>query len=117
VAIGAAVDIRHTVVLAVILPIAVLVIAGLTAAMIFGAYRRAQLRQDLLRGRGAVEIVGFVWLIVGLTIGVAFALRAAGSPAPATIATVIGGVLMTAGGPFLMRRLRRLMLSNRAGLQ
>jgi hypothetical protein len=117
VGIGAAVDTRRTAVLAAVLPIAVLVIAGLTAAMIFGAYQRAQLRQDLIAGRGAVEIVGFVWLVVGLSIGVAFGLRAAGAPLPATIATAIGGVALTACGPVLMRRLRRLMLSNRAGLR
>jgi hypothetical protein len=64
-----------------------------------------------------VEIVGFVWLVVGVTIGVAFGLRAAGAPAPATIATAIGGVALAGGGPVLMRRLRRLMLSNRAGLR
>jgi hypothetical protein len=118
VAIGAAVDSHRTVALAATIPVAVLVIAGLTAAMIFGAYRHAQVRsQQLLGGRGAIEIVGFVWLVVGLTIGVAFGLRAAGAPLPATIATAIGGVALAAGGPFLMRRLRQLMLSNRAGLR
>jgi hypothetical protein len=118
VAIGGAVDTHKTVALAATLPVAVLVITGLTAAMIFGVYRRAQVRsQQLLGGRGAVEIVGFVWLVVGLSIGVAFGLRGAGSPLPATIATAIGGVALAAGGPVLMRRLRRLMLSNRAGLR
>jgi hypothetical protein len=116
VAIGAAVDTHSATVLAVVIPIAVVVIAGVTAAMIFGAYRRARVRdRELLGGRGAVAIVGFTWLIVGLTLGVAFGLRAAGAHLPATIATVIGGAALVTGGPLLMRTLRGIMLGNRAG--
>ena len=116
VVIGAAADYRHTVVLAVAIPVAALVIAGLTGAMIFGAYRRVRVRDtDLLGGRGAVAIVGLVGLVVGLTLGVGFGLRALGSPAPATIATAVGAVVLAAGGPLLMRRLRRIMLGRRAG--
>jgi hypothetical protein len=115
-AIGAATDTRDAVVLAVVIPVCALLIAALTAAMIFGAYRRAQLRSsDLLGGRGAVAIVAFVWLVVGLTLGIGFALRAAGAHLPATIATVVGGAALVTGGPFLMRRLRQIMLGNRAG--
>jgi hypothetical protein len=116
VAIGAAVDTHSAAVLAVVLPIAVLVIAGLTAAMIFGTYRRVRVRdRELLGDRGALAIVGFTWLIVGLTLGLAFGLRAAGVPRPATIATVAGGAALVTGGPLLMRALRRIMLGNRAG--
>ncbi len=116
VAIGAAVDTRRQVVLATVIPVAVLVIAALTAGMIFGAYRHAQLRSsELLRGRGAGAIVGFVWLVVGLTLGIGFALRAAGVGVPATLATVVGGAALVTGGPYLMRRLRQIMLGNRAG--
>jgi len=115
-AIGAATDTRDAVVLAVVIPICALLIAALTAAMIFGAYRRAQLRSsDLLGGRGAVAIVAFVWLVVALTLGIGFALRAAGAHLPATIATAVGGAALVTGGPFLMRRLRQIMLGNRAG--
>jgi hypothetical protein len=116
VAIGAAADTRDAAVLAVVIPIAAVIIAALTAGMIFGAYRRAQVRSSaLLGGRGAMEIVGFVWLVVGLTLGLAFALRAAGAGLPATIATSIGGAALVIGGPVLMRRLRRIMLGNRDG--
>ncbi len=116
VAIGAAVDTHSATVLAVVIPVAVLVIAGLTAAMIFGTYRRARVRdRELLGDRGALAIVGFTWLIVGLTLGLAFGLRAAGAHWPGTIATVIGGAALVAGGPLLMRALRRIMLGNRAG--
>jgi hypothetical protein len=116
IAIGLAVDTRRSVVLAIVLPIAVTVLAALTGAMILGAYRGARVRSsELLGARGAASIVGFVWLVVGLTLGSGFALRAAGSSAPATIATVIGSAAMVIGGPVLGRSLRRTMLANRAG--
>ena len=116
VVIGAATDTRRVAVLAVAIPVAVIIIAALTLGMIFGTYRRAQVRSaELLGNRGALLIVGFVWLVVGLTLGIGFGLRAAGAPAPATIATAIGGAALAAGGPALMRRLRTIMLGNRAG--
>ena len=116
VAIGAAADTRRAAVLAVVIPIAAVLIAALTAGMIFGAYRHAQLHSsELLGGRGAVAIVGFVWLVVALTLGIGFALRAAGAHLPATIATAIGGAALVTAGPFLMRKLREIMLGNRAG--
>jgi hypothetical protein len=116
VVIGAATDTRRVAVLAVAIPVAVVIIAALTLGMIFGTYRRAQVRSaELLGDRGALLIVGFVWLVLGLTLGIGFGLRAAGVPAPATIATAIGGAALAASGPPLMRRLRTIMLSNRAG--
>jgi len=114
--IGLATDTRRPVVLAIVIPVAVAVLAGLTGAMIFGAYRRARIRSsELLGARGALLIVGFVWLIVGLTLGCGFALRAAGSSAPATIGTAIGGAALVVGGPVLGRWLRQTMLANRDG--
>jgi hypothetical protein len=116
VAIGAAVDSRSHLVLGVTIPSAAIVLVTLTGAMIFGVPGRVRVvGNDLLGPRAALAIVGYVWLIVGLTLGAGFALRAAGASAPATIATVIGGVAMVATGPFLSRWLRRTMLANRAG--
>ncbi len=114
-AVGAATDTHRTVVLAVVIPVAVVVIVALTGLMIFGAYRGAQVGSELLGERGAVYIVAFVWVVVGLTLGVGFGLRAAGVPWPSTIATAVGGAALAYGGPWLMRRLRTIMLSNRAG--
>jgi len=116
VAIGAAADTQRRVILAIVIPAAVIVLVALTGGLISGVYRRARVRSsELLGARGALSIVVFVWLIVGLTLGIAFALRAAGSAAPATIATAVGGAVMAMGGPVLGRWLRQLMLSNRAG--
>jgi len=99
-----------------VIPVAVVVLAPLTGAMIFGACRRARIRSsELLGARGALAIVGFVWLIVGLTLGCGVALRSAGSSAPATIGTAIGGAALVTGGPVLGRWLRRTMLANRDG--
>lgn len=93
-------------------------VAGLlsaTAVAVGGQVRRARLRNGLLDGRGVAAILGFVALIVGGTLGVAFALRAAGAPYPATLACLAGGLAMGLGGPVLMRTLRQVMLGNRAG--
>jgi hypothetical protein len=114
-AVGAATDTHRTLVLAVVIPVAVVAIVAMTGAMIFGAYRGAQVGSELLGERGAVYIVVFAWVVVGLTLGIGFGLRAAGVPWPATIATAVGGVMLAFGGPWLMRRLRAIMLSNRAG--
>ncbi len=116
IAIGAAADTKSAAVLAVTIPCAVVVLLTLTGVMIFGVPGRARVRsRDLLGPRGALAIVGFVALIVGLTLGAGFGLRAAGASAPATIATVIGGVAIIVAGPLLSRWLRRTMLANRAG--
>ena len=61
-------------------------------------------------------ILGFVAVIVGGTIGLAFALRGAGVHYPATWACLAGGLVMGLGGPVLSRWLRRVMLGNRAGV-
>ena len=116
VAIGAAVDSNDTVVRALVFPVAIGVIVLLTVAMIFGRYRRARVRSnELLSGPGALAIVGTVWLVVGVTIGTGYGLRAAGTPIPATLATIVGGGILLAVGPVLRRILRRVMLRNLSG--
>jgi hypothetical protein len=115
--IGAAADTRRPVVLGIVIPIAALALAGLTVAMILGTGRGARLKSDeLLGGRGAVLIVGFVWLIIAITLGLGFGLKAASVPEPATISTAVGGLLLALTGPSLTHRLNQIMLSNRAGL-
>ena len=118
VATGAAVDTRRPVVLAVVIPIVALCMAALTMAMIFGVGRGARIKSnELLGGRGALLIVSFDWLIVGLTLGLAFGLRALGASEPATTATAVGAVVLVTRGPALARRLNKIMMSNRAGLE
>ena len=110
------VDSHSPVVLGLTVPVFVLGMLAATGWVVGRAFRHAQLRNGLLDGRGVVTILGFVAVIVGGTIGLAFWLRAAGAGHPATLACVAGGLVMGAGGPVLMRRLRAIMLSNRAGV-
>ena len=109
------VDSRSPVVIGVTVSVFVLGILAATGWVVGRAFRHAQLRNGLIDGRGVMAILGFVALIVVGTIGLAFWLRAAGVGHPATLACVAGGLVMGAGGPVLMRRLRAIMLSNRTG--
>ena len=109
------VDIRTPAALGVAVAVFVIGLMSATAMVVRGQFLRARLRNGLLDGRGVVAILGFVALIVGCTLGLAFGLRAAGVPYPATLACVAGGIAMGLGGPVLMRTLRRIMLANRAG--
>jgi hypothetical protein len=59
--------------------------------------------------------VGFVWVVVGVSLVVAFALQAAGVAYPGTIGTVLAAVMLIVGGPVLMARLRRSMVARSAG--
>jgi hypothetical protein len=111
------VDTKTHLALGITIPVFVVGILSATSGAVVSQFRDARLRDGLLDGRGVIAILVFVWLIVGGTIGVAFALRAVGVSYPATIACAAGGVAMGLGGPALNRHLRRIMLGNRAGLQ
>jgi hypothetical protein len=115
VVLAAGVDAHRPWTIAVAVPVFVLGVLAATGYVTAGAVTRAQLRNGLLDGRGAVSIVVFVAVIVGVTLGIAFALRAAGVPYPATQACLVGALGMGAGGPMLMRYLRNVMLGNRIG--
>jgi hypothetical protein len=109
------VDTRTHLALGVTIPVFVVGMLSATGLAVRGQYSDARLRDGLLDGRGVVAILGFVAVIVGVTLGIAFALRGAGVLYPATLATAVGGLGMGLGGPVLNRMLRRVMLSNRAG--
>jgi hypothetical protein len=109
------VDSHSPVVTGLTVSVFVLGILAATGWVVGRAFRHAQLRNGLIDGRAVLAILGFVALIVVGTIGLAFGLRAAGAGHPATLACVAGGLVMGAGGPVLMRRLRAIMLSNRTG--
>jgi hypothetical protein len=109
------VDSHSPVAIGLTVPVFVLGMLAATGWVVSRAFRHAQLRNGLIDGRAVVSILGFVALIVVVTIGLAFGLRAAGASHPATLACVAGGLVMGAGGPVLMRRLRAIMLGNRTG--
>ena len=113
--IGVATDSHQRTATAVTAVVMALVIAGLSAWMISGAYPGARIHPATLGSAGALYIVGFVWLVVGVSLVVAFRLQAAGVAYPATIGTVLAAVLLIGGGPILMSRLRRTMVARTAG--
>lgn len=105
--------------LAIGVSVTVFVVGMLASTLWFtlGAYRRAIPRNGLLDGRAALAIVSLVALTVGVTLGLAFGLRAAGVPYPATVASVPGGLILGLGGTALSGYLRRIMLGNRDGVR
>jgi hypothetical protein len=109
------VDVRTPAAVGAAVPVFVVGLLSATGVAVRGQFRQARLRNGLLDGRGVAAILGFVALIVGGTLGIAFALRAGGVHYPATLACLAGGIVMGLGGPALMRTLRRIMLGNRAG--
>ena len=109
------VDIRTPVAIGIAVPVFVVGLLAVTGWVAGRAYRHAQLRSGLIDGRAVAAILGFVAVIVGGSIGLAFALRAAGVHYPATWACLAGGLVMGLAGPGLNRMLRRFMLGNRTG--
>jgi hypothetical protein len=109
------VDNRTSTAIGVTVPVFVIGLLSATGVVVRGQFRDAQLRKGLLDGKGVIAILGFVALIVGISLGTAFALRAAGVSYPATLGCLLGGLVMGLGGPVLMRGLRQIMLGNRIG--
>ena len=86
-----------------------------TGAMVFRAVRSAQPRNDLLGPGGVVAILGFVAVTIGVSLAVAFTLKASGVSYAATIGVSVTAVMLAVGGPMLMRYLQGRMLANRSG--
>jgi hypothetical protein len=112
--VGAAADKRSAAVIVPVTVVYALAIAAVTVWLIAGGRPGARVSQQLLGPAGAAEIVVFVWIVVGSSLGVAFGLQAAGFGHPGTAGTLLGAILVLAGGPVLRRRLRTVMLRNRA---
>ena len=95
VAIGAARDSRDAVMLAITIPLAVLVMAGLTAAMIPEVRRRVQVHSAAQPGgRGAAAIAGLIVLTIAVTIAASASLSASRVPHPLTIGYAAGAAVL-----------------------
>jgi hypothetical protein len=113
VAIGAARDSHDRVVLAVTIPLAVLVIAGLIIATIPGVRRRVRVHNATIPGaQAAIAIPALILLVDGVTIAASASLAGHRVPHPLTIGYAAGGVVLVIAGPLMTRYFGRLMLNN-----
>jgi len=115
VAFAAAVDTRQGRVVWIGTAVFVAGVLATTGRVVFRAVRSAQPRNDLLGPGGVVAILGFVAVTVGVSLAVAFILKASGVSYAATIGVSVPAVMLVVGGPMLMRYLQGLMLANRSG--
>jgi hypothetical protein len=69
--------------------------------------RRLSVRADLAGRHIPMLVVGFLLLLVAITIAIALVVDADGADHPSTIASVIVAVAVLAGGPRLMAAIRR----------
>jgi hypothetical protein len=114
VVLAAGVDTKRPVVIGVTVTVFVVGLLAATGTFVLRALR-TQPRNHLLGARGVLTILAFEAIVIGLSLGVALPLDAARVGHAATIGVLVGAVLLVVGGPVLMRRLRQIMLSNRAG--
>jgi hypothetical protein len=112
VAIGVVRDNGNAVVQAITIPLAVLVMAGLTARTIPAVRRRVQVHSTTQPGaRGAAAIVVLIVVVDVAIVTTAASLAAAHDPDPATIATAVGAAVTIIAGPLVNGYLGALMLS------
>jgi hypothetical protein len=111
VAIGVARDNGSTVVQAITIPLAVLVMAGLTARTIPAVRRRVQVHSTTQPGaRGAAAIFALIAAVDGTIVATAASLAAAHDHDPGTIGTAAGAAVIVIAGPLVNRYLGALML-------
>jgi hypothetical protein len=115
VAFAAAVDTRQGLVVAIGTAVLVAGVLTTTGWVVVRAVGRAQPRNDLLGPGGVVAILGFVAVTVGVSLAVAFTLKASGVSYAATLGVSVTAVVLVVGGPMLMRHLQGRMLANRSG--
>jgi hypothetical protein len=112
---AAAVDSRVPLAIAIGTAVFALGVAATTGWVVISAARQARVRNGLVSPLGVLAILGFVAIILAVSLPTSFALEAAGVRYAATIGVCIGAVGMVAGEPLLTRTLKRLMLANRVG--
>ena len=111
VAIGVARDSGDLAVQATVIPLAALVMAVLTGAMIPELRRRVKVHTPQTSARAAAAIIGMIALVDGVIVATAASLAAARAPHPVTIGCAAGAAVLVIAGPLVNRYLRRLMLS------
>lgn len=109
VVLSAAVESRQPVAIGVGVAVFVVGLLWSTLLLIRRSVALVQPRNDLMRPKGVLAILGFVASILAAALPTAFALKAAGAIYPATIGIASGAVVLVVGGPLLMRYLRKVM--------
>lgn len=113
VAIGAARDSHDRVVLAIVIPLAVLVMAVLIIGTIPGVRRRVRVRDAVIpAAQAAVAIPGLILLVNAAIIPTSIGLSEHGVPHPLTIGYAAGAAAFVIAGPLMNRYFGKLMLSN-----
>jgi hypothetical protein len=115
VAFAAAVETRQGLVVGIGTAVFATGVLATTGRVVFRGVRSAKLRNDLLGPGGVVAILCFVAVTVGVSLGVAFILKASGVSYAATIGVSVTAVMLVVGGPMLMRHLQGRMLARRPG--
>jgi hypothetical protein len=115
VTLAAAIDTRQGLIIGIATAVFVAGVLTTTGRVVVRAVRSAQPRNDLLGPGGVAAILGFVAVTVGVSLAVAFTLKASGVSYAATIGVAVTALLLVVGGPLLMRHLQGRMLANRSG--
>ena len=97
-------------IVATVIPLAALVMAVLTGAMIPELRRRVKAHTPQTSGRAAAAIIGMIVLVDGVIVGTAASLHTSGFH-PGTIGCAAGAAVLVIAGPLVNRYLRKLMLS------
>jgi hypothetical protein len=112
---SAAVETRRPLVIGIGVAAFVIGLLVLVGRVVGGSIRYAKPRNDLLPPAGVFAILGFVALVLAVTLPTAFALQAADMRYPATLSSLVTAILLIVGGPMLTRYLFRVMRSHAAG--
>jgi peptidoglycan/LPS O-acetylase OafA/YrhL len=110
VAIGVARDSGDLAVQATVIPLAALVMAVMTGAMIPELRRRVKVHTPQTSARAAGAIIAMIVLVDAVILGTAASLHASGFH-PGTIGCAAGAAVLVTAGPLLNRYLRKLMIS------
>jgi hypothetical protein len=111
VAIGAARDSHDRIVLATAIPLAVLVMVGLTIAMNSVLRHRVRVHPGTVPPAAVLGLIGLILVEAAVTIAVCVILVGHRVPHPLTIGYAAGGAVLVIAGPLLIRYLGRCMLS------
>ncbi|WP_203906398.1 hypothetical protein [Rhizocola hellebori] len=111
----AAVESRRPIVVGIGVAVFVVGLVTMVLRIVLGSIRHAKPRNDLVPPAGVMAILGFVAVVLAVTLPAGFALKATGVSYPATLSMLLAAALLVGGGPLLTRYLHRVMRANVTG--